>query len=136
MDNIYENIEEYNSNKKRKVLIVFDDIIADMLSNKKVNPVITKLLIRGRKLSCFYYAILFCCVKKYYTKFYALFYYENSKQTRTSTNHLIMHQILTLNTLFKSLYKTYYKTIFFLVIDATLVSDNPSRFRENLSERI
>ena len=51
MDNIYEKIEEYNSNKKRKVLIVFDDIIADMLSNEKVNPVITKLLIRGRKLN-------------------------------------------------------------------------------------
>ena len=51
MDNIYENIEEYNSNKKRKVFIVFDDIIADMLSNEKVNPLITKLLIRGRKLN-------------------------------------------------------------------------------------
>ena len=36
MDNIYENIEECNSNKKRKILIVFDDIIADMLSNKKL----------------------------------------------------------------------------------------------------
>ena len=36
MDNIYENIEEYNPNKKRKILIVFDDMIADMLSNKKM----------------------------------------------------------------------------------------------------
>ena len=35
MDNIYENIEEYNTNKERKVLIVFDDIIADIRSNKK-----------------------------------------------------------------------------------------------------
>ena len=34
MDNIYENIEEYNTNKKRKILIVFDDMIADMLSKK------------------------------------------------------------------------------------------------------
>ena len=34
MDNIYKNIEEYNSNKHRKILIVFDDMIADMLSNK------------------------------------------------------------------------------------------------------
>ena len=35
MDDIYKNIEEYNSNKKRKILIVFDDMIADILSNKK-----------------------------------------------------------------------------------------------------
>ena len=35
MDDIYKNIEEYNSNKKCKILIVFDDMIADMLSNKK-----------------------------------------------------------------------------------------------------
>ena len=35
MDNVYENIEEYNPNKKRKLLIVFDDMIADMVSNKK-----------------------------------------------------------------------------------------------------
>ena len=36
MDNIYEKIEKHNSNKKRKILIVFDDIIADMLSNRKL----------------------------------------------------------------------------------------------------
>ena len=35
MDNIYKNTEEYNPNKKRKILIVFDDMIADMLNNKK-----------------------------------------------------------------------------------------------------
>ena len=36
MDDIYKSIEEYNPNKKRKILIVFDDMIADMLSNKKL----------------------------------------------------------------------------------------------------
>ena len=35
VDNIYKNITEYNQNKKRKILIVFDDVIADMLRNKK-----------------------------------------------------------------------------------------------------
>ena len=39
MDDTYENIEEYNPNKKHKILIVFDDIIADMLSNKTLNLV-------------------------------------------------------------------------------------------------
>ena len=51
MEDIYTNIEEYNPNKKRKILIVFDDIIADMLSNEKLNPIVTKLFIRGRNLN-------------------------------------------------------------------------------------
>ena len=50
MDDIYKNIEEYNPNKKRKIFIVFDDIIADMLSNKKRNPTLTELFTRGRKV--------------------------------------------------------------------------------------
>ena len=51
MSGIYKNIEEYNPNKKRKILIVFDDMIADMLSNKKLNPVVTELFISVRKLN-------------------------------------------------------------------------------------
>ena len=51
MDDIYKNIEEYNRNKKRKMLIVFDDMIADMSGNIKVNPIVTELFIRGRKLN-------------------------------------------------------------------------------------
>ena len=50
MDEIYKNIEEYNPNKKRKQLIVFDDMIADMLSNKNLNPIVTELFIRCKKL--------------------------------------------------------------------------------------
>ena len=42
MDDIYKNIEEYNPNKKRKILVVFDDMIADMLSNKKLNPIVNE----------------------------------------------------------------------------------------------
>ena len=45
MGDIYKNIEEYNPNKKHKILIVFDYMIADILSNKKVNPTVTKLFI-------------------------------------------------------------------------------------------
>ena len=48
MDDIYKNIEEYNPNKRRKLLIVFDDMTADIL-----NPVVTVLFIRGRKLNTF-----------------------------------------------------------------------------------
>ena len=51
MNDIFENIEEHNPNKKSRILIVFDDIIADMPSNKKFNPIVTELFIRGRKLN-------------------------------------------------------------------------------------
>ena len=51
MDDIYKNIEECNPNKKQKILIVFDDLIADMLSNKKVNPIVTELFNREKKLN-------------------------------------------------------------------------------------
>ena len=58
MDNIYKNIEEYNPHKKRGILIVFDDMIADMLSNKKLNSIVTELFIRGRKLKISYVFIV------------------------------------------------------------------------------
>ena len=51
MQDVYKNIEYYNPGKKRKILIVFDDMIADMINNKKLNPVVTELFIRGRKLN-------------------------------------------------------------------------------------
>ena len=51
MDKIDKNIKEQNPNKKRKILIVFDDTIADVLNNKSLNPIETELLIRSRKLT-------------------------------------------------------------------------------------
>ena len=51
MQDVYKNIENYNPGKTRKILIVFDDMIADMINNKKPNPVVTELFIRGRKLN-------------------------------------------------------------------------------------
>ena len=51
MDDIYKNIKKYNSNKKRKILILFDDMIADMLSKKKLSLTVNELFIRGRKLN-------------------------------------------------------------------------------------
>ena len=51
MQNVYKNIEEYNLRKKRKLLIVFDDMIVDMINNKKPNPIVTELPIRARKLN-------------------------------------------------------------------------------------
>ena len=51
MQDIYKNIDEYNVDNERKILIVFDDMIGDMINNKKLNSIVTKLFIRGRKLN-------------------------------------------------------------------------------------
>ena len=53
MNDIYKKISEYNPNKKQKILIVFDNMIADILSNKKINPIVAELFIKGRKLNIF-----------------------------------------------------------------------------------
>ena len=50
MKDIYKNFEKYNLGKKCEVLIVFDDLIADMINNRKLNPIVTELFIRGKKL--------------------------------------------------------------------------------------
>ena len=67
MDDVYENINNYNSSRKRKILSVFDDMIADIMTNKKCQSIIKELFIRCRKLNislCFYYSILFFCSKR------------------------------------------------------------------------
>ena len=51
IQDVYKNIEDYNPIKKRKVLIIFDDMIADMINNNKLNPIVTELFIRGRNLN-------------------------------------------------------------------------------------
>ena len=51
MQDVYKNIEDYNLIKKRKVLIIFDEMIVGMINNNKLNPIVTELFIRGRKLN-------------------------------------------------------------------------------------
>ena len=77
MQDIYENIEEYNPRKKRKVLIVFDDMIADMISYKKLNPTVTELFTRSRKLNI---SIAFITQS----------YFGVPKEARLSTIHLLL----------------------------------------------
>ena len=50
-NDVYETLEDYNTTKKRRVLIVFNNLIADMESNKKLSPIFTELFLRGRKLN-------------------------------------------------------------------------------------
>ena len=51
MQDVYKNIEEYNVGKKRKMLIDFDDIFTNMINNKNLNRMVTKLVIRGRNIN-------------------------------------------------------------------------------------
>ena len=81
MDDIYKNIEEYNPNKKQKVLIVLDDIIADMFCNKKLNPIVTELFIRGRKLNISLVLI-------------TLYYFAVPKSLRLNSTHNFVMKIL------------------------------------------
>ena len=139
MDEIYKDIEEYNSNKKRKILLVFDDMIGDMLRNIKLNPIVTELCIRGRKLDI--------CLVLTTRPYFAI-----SKYNRLdSPHHFIMkipnkrelQQIIFNNSSdidfqdFMNLYKKFTQHHFLiLVIDTTLLSYNSLRFRKNLSQTI
>ena len=58
MKDVYNPIENYNPNKKRKILLVFDGMIADMINNKKLNPVVTELFLEGENFT-FLLSLLF-----------------------------------------------------------------------------
>ena len=135
MLDVYNPTGNYNPNKKRKVLIVFYDMIADMINNKKLNPVVTELFIRGRKLNI---SIAFITQS----------YFKVPKDARLNSTHFFIMKIpnkrelpqIALNhssdTDFKDFIKIYKKwtaeLYSFLVNDTTLPSDDPSRFRKNL----
>ena len=51
INNFYENLNDYNPTMKSRVLIVFDNMIADMESHKKISPVVTELFLKGKKLN-------------------------------------------------------------------------------------
>ena len=50
MDDIYENINDYNPNRRRKILIVFDDMIADIMTNKKFQAILKNYLLEEKQL--------------------------------------------------------------------------------------
>ena len=77
IDDVYENSEDCNPKKKRRVLILFDDMIADMESNKKSSPIVTELFLRGKKLN-----ILFVFIWQSYFKV--------PKTIRLNATHFIM----------------------------------------------
>ena len=78
IDDIYKNIEEYNPNQKWKILSVFNDLIADMLSNKKLNPIATEIFVRGRKIN----------ICHFLSNNLILLYEKTLEQTRDTTNSI------------------------------------------------
>ena len=99
MDDIYKNIEEYNPKKKRKTLIVFDDMIADILSNKRRNPTLTELFYRGTKLKIRFESITqsyFAALKniRLNSRHYFVMKIPNKREFQHKL-HLIIHRILT-----------------------------------------
>ena len=80
MQDVYKNIEEYKLCKKRKILIVFDDMIPDMINNRKLNPVVTKLFIRGKKLNI---SIIFITQS----------YFKVPKKVRLNTKYFLIMKI-------------------------------------------
>ena len=139
MDDIYKNIEDYNPNEKRKMLIVFDDMIADMLSNKKRNPVVTELFIRGRKrnISLVFITLSYFAVPKIIrinsTHYFVMKIQNKRELHQIAINHSSDIDLQDFMNFYK---KCAEKPYSFLVIATTLASDNSLRFRKNLLERI
>ena len=82
MQDVYKNNAEYNVHKERQILIVFDDMIADMINDKKLNSVVTELFIRGRKLNI---SLVFITQS----------YFKVMKDVRLNSTHLFIMKILT-----------------------------------------
>ena len=80
MDDVYKNIDDYNPNRKRKILIVFDDMIADIMTNKKFQSIIKELFIRCRKLNI---SLVFI----------TQFYFSVPKDVRLNLTHYLIMKI-------------------------------------------
>ena len=127
MDDVYGNIDDYNPSRKRKILIAFDDMIVDIMHNKKFQAIIKELFIRCKKLN-----ILLVIITQSY--FYV------PKDVRLNSAHYLIMKINNKRELqniainhsidIKDLQKMYKRTIFFLEIDTTLLASDSLRFRK------
>ena len=133
MHDVYKNVNKYNPDKENKILIVFDDMIADMIHNKKLNSIVTELFIRGRKLNIS-------------LAFITQSYFKVPKDVRLNTSHFFITKISNKRELqqiainhssdinpkyFINIYRECTVEPFsFFVNDTTLASDNTLTFRK------
>ena len=134
MDDVFTNIDDYNKKRKQKVLIVFDDMIADIMSSKKFKAIIKELFIRCRKLNI---SIVFITQS----------YFRTPKDARLNSTHYVIMKIQSRKELqniaqensgdidFKDFLKTYKdytsEPYSCMIIDTTVASGHPMGFRKN-----
>ena len=139
MDDVYENIHDYNSSRKRKILIVFDDMIADIMANKTFQAIIKELFIRCRKLNI---SLVFITQS----------YFSVPKDVRLNSTHYLIMKINSKRELqntainhsadidynnFMKIYRGCTKqSYYFLTIDTMLPASDPLRFRKNLFDSL
>ena len=132
MDDVYSNIDDHNPKRKREIMVVFDDMIADIVTNKRFQAIIKELFIRYQNISLV---------------FITQSYFKTPKDARlNSTHYLIMkiHNGRELQNIaidhkdykdFLRIYRNCNKEPYsFLTIDTTLPADNPLRIRINFSD--
>ena len=135
MNDVYENIDNYNLKRKRKIVIVFDDMIADIMTNKTFQSIIKEFFIRCTKLNI---SLVFITQS----------YFSVPKDVILNSIHYLIMKINNRKELqniavnhsgdidYKDVMKIYRECIkepsSFLTIDTTLPSSNPLRFRKNL----
>ena len=125
---IYEYIEESDPSKKHEILIVFEDMVTDMLSNKKLHAIVTELFTRGRKLNIsvvfttqFYFDVPEN-IRLISTHYFIMKIPNKQKLKKIEINHSSQIGVKDFMNYFK---KCTGKAYSFLVNDTTLTSDNP-----------
>ena len=137
MDDVYNNIDDYNPKRKRKILIVFDDMIADIMTKKRFQVIVKELFIICRKLNI---SLVFITQS----------YFSVPKEVRLNSTHYLMMKVhnkrelqqIAINPSVDIDYKEFLKICrnctkepySFLTIDTTLPANNPMRFRKNFSD--
>ena len=131
MDDVYENIHDYNSSIERKMLIVFDDMITDIMANKRFQAMTKELFIRSRKLNI---SLVFITQS----------YFSVPKDVRLNSTHYLIMKINNKRELqnhstdidYQDFIKIYRectkKPSNFLTIDTALPASDALRFRKKL----
>ena len=134
MDDVYENIHDYNSSRKRKILIVFDDMIADIMTNKKFQAIIKELFIRCRKLNI---SLVFI-TQSYFSvpkdvRLNSTYYLIMKIKNRTDLQNIAINHYADIDyKYFVKIYRECTKEPYsFLAIDTTLPASDPLRFRKS-----
>ena len=135
MDDVYEDIVNYNPKRDKKVLIVFDDMIADIMTNKKFQSIIKELFIRCRKLnvSLVFITQSYFSVPKDVRLNWTQHLIRKINNKRELQNIAINHYAdIDYHYFIKNYRECTKKTFNFLTIDITLPASDPLRFKKNL----